>query len=114
MSAFKCEVCGQVYNYRKNLSQHVCKNHQQELPVATTTTVASYQCYVCDKIFALKNNLYRHQRNIHGLQEGGLFFKCTLCPFQSSSKRGWIDHLQTAHQIQLNSEDLQFSNEDEF
>ncbi|XP_047103705.1 uncharacterized protein LOC124722613 [Schistocerca piceifrons] len=47
-------------------------------------------------------------------KEGGLFFKCTLCPFQSSSKQGWIDHLQTAHHIQLNSEDLQFSDEDEF
>ncbi|XP_047112053.1 uncharacterized protein LOC124788816 [Schistocerca piceifrons] len=118
MSSFKCEVCGNEYSYRKILKRHISTAHPQKLsemmpPVTDKEPSCTYQRYICDKDFTCKSSLKRHQQNIHGQpQQQG--FKCTMCAFETDSKKCWIDHFQSAHGLCVKPEALEFSSEEEF
>lgn len=92
---------------------HPEKRNEIVPPVSKSESAVTYECYLCDKQFASKRNLKRHKQIIHG-EAPQKKFKCTLCTFEAETKKCWLDHFQSGHQINVKEEELEFTSEEEF
>ena len=57
MVNFTCDQCGRKYIYRRNLDQHVRRNH---------TALPVFDCDQCERSFARSSNLEKHKRTCTG------------------------------------------------
>ena len=108
---FECNLCGKTFSTKQNMERHVRNLHEslnlvldddeeaeekksKSPPVTTSTNLVVgpqvYQCFRCDYVTSNATNFKKHEKNqINPLKI------CSLCPFKSCSKRGYLNHCKS-------------------
>ena len=108
---FECNLCGKTFSTKQNMERHVRNLHEslnlvldddeeaeekksKSPPVTTSTNLVVgpqvYQCFRCDYVTSNATNFKKHEKN----QMNPLKI-CSLCPFKSCSKRGYLNHCKS-------------------
>ena len=83
---FECELCQYKTKSRRNLNEHINRQHNKEKIIT--------HCNECAKAFKDKNSMKQHIRNVHF---GTKKFKCEQCPFTSSYPGSLKTHIKGVH-----------------
>lgn len=81
---FSCDICGKIFQTKKNLSRHKGYWHRLE---------RNLKCSYCDKIFREKRNLDEHMATHTETQ----LYACPHCGKESRSKSNMYVHVKRQH-----------------
>nr|XP_061798074.1 zinc finger protein OZF-like isoform X1 [Nerophis lumbriciformis] len=108
-TCFTCPVCGELFSYKNDLSQHMRTHPEEKLfscsicckrfsrkSVLTThrkthLAVKPFSCSVCGKGFTQKAVMISHKRTHTGEKP----FKCSVCGKRFSRRSGVVSHMRT-------------------
>ena len=76
---------------------------------------SNYCCELCHKKYQYRTGLLKHMRKIHPetkKQEGNITCRESMCLFQCRTLADLRNHLQCVHNIDMDTEELQFRNQE--
>ena len=76
--AFPCNKCSSIFKQKKNLQQHMKKQHG----------VKKYKCNYCDFHSDNQSNLKKHEKAMHENE----VFKCEQCEYITARKEETQDY----------------------
>jgi hypothetical protein len=79
-------------------------------------STSTFNCDICKQQFAYKKSLRLHERNIHNIDNIVFNIVCPIenCPIRCGFYEKLDEHLSTEHNIVVESEEITFSNKDQF
>lgn len=97
---FECAQCNYRFEKEITLKAHLTKEHQQEKPAKNRE---SKYCEECEEPFESENDLMQHLKDIHKTTDARSF-NCEYCEHTFTMKHNLTRHYRTVHQDQLTHE----------
>lgn len=108
---FPCKFCPRPFHTARGLHMHLHTSHKncnKAAPgvlaerAATRKTVVPYasmliSCQLCAQKITLDRYERYHLKNIHGVVEEGLFFRCQFCPNVYKRRHAFLTHVEEHH-----------------
>ena len=102
LKPYKCKHCEKRFTYRKNLKDHLSKDHGEDTPDVKNDTLDSsdlypVKCDQCDASFKKRQSLKDHVQSAHE----NIIYKCLLCTSGEywKAKKSAKRHLLQVHSI---------------
>ncbi|XP_054257441.1 uncharacterized protein LOC128985204 [Macrosteles quadrilineatus] len=137
MTSHVCELCDKTFTKRFSLKRHYDNVHNgyspndgnpncsQTVQCAICSSdlgkTANLKCELCDKTFTKRFSLKRHYDNVHngyipndGNPNCSQTVQCAICSSDLGKTANLNEHLLSKHQINVESEKITFTSEDEF
>jgi len=105
---YSCEVCEAKFQSISGFNKHMRIKHK-DLKKTKVIKRNLYTCNDCNETFDLKKVLIQHVKShlMKNVQRQSL---CSLCPKFFSSMSGLIVHLQSIHNVNIETKLLHFEN----
>lgn len=113
---FICSHCSKVFTLLSILTEHVQISHPEKLKhLDKPTKTYKYKCSFCRRQFNHINNLRFHERKFHSssVPTKKSTHQCPLCSLDVT-KKTFSEHFQDVHNIQIETENLEFRSVEEF